>query len=67
MVTSYSSPVSGFPVIGPSKGGRVSSVLIMAAAAAPAFWAWTARAIRAHPPRVLTASWLAPDVMPLDR
>ena len=38
MVTVYSSPVSGFPVIFPSNGGKEVALLIMITAAAPAFW-----------------------------
>ena len=36
--TLYDSPVSGFDVIAPSKGGSAPEVLIMTTATAPAFW-----------------------------
>src|SRR6185312_10172166 len=57
MVTLNCSPVSGFPVIGPSNGGSVPSVLIITTAAAPACWPKTARATRAHVPRCVTTSF----------
>src|SRR5436190_21321179 len=55
MVTVYCSPVSGFSVICPSKGGRVLALLIITTAAAPACWPKMARATRAQTPRCTTA------------
>ncbi len=63
IVTVNSSPVSGFDRIGPSNGGKVDALLIIATAAAPACSPKTARATRAHVPRSVTASWFPPDTM----
>src|SRR3954469_22350551 len=57
MVTLNCSPVSGLPVIGPSKGGRPPLLLIISTAAAPACCPKTARATRAQVPRITTASF----------
>ena len=48
------SPVSGFSVIGPSKGGSDVALLIITTAAAPACWPKIARATRAQTPRCTT-------------
>ena len=65
MVTVNGIPVSGFERIGPSNGGKLATLLIIATAAAPACWPKTARATRAHTPRSVTASWLPPATIPL--
>src|SRR5882672_6462983 len=57
IVTRNASPVSGFPVIWPSKGGKPAALLTINTAAAPAFWPNTARATRAQVPRAVTTSF----------
>src|SRR5512138_3967456 len=59
IVTVYFSPVSGFPVIGPSYGGKADELFSMTTAAAPAFCPKTARATRAQVPRRVTTSFPA--------
>src|SRR5258708_5028563 len=56
IVTLCCSPVSGFCVIGPSKGGKAAELLIITTAASPASSPKTARATRAHVPRVVTTT-----------
>src|SRR5260370_15095229 len=56
IVTLCCSPVSGFCVIGPSKGGKAPELLIITTAASPASSPKTARATRAHVPRVVTTT-----------
>ena len=56
IVTLCCSPVSGFEVIGPSKGGYPLALLIITTAASPASSPKTARATRAHEPRLVTTT-----------
>src|SRR6266849_220840 len=56
IVTLNRSPVSGFPVMGPSNGGSPAALLITSTAAAPACCPNTARATRAQVPRTVTTS-----------
>src|SRR6476660_919028 len=56
IVTSSGSWLSGFSVIFPSKGGKDGALLTMSTAAAPARWPKTARATRAHVPRLVITS-----------
>src|SRR5260370_16282143 len=56
MVPLCASRVLGFGVIGPSKGGKAPELLIIPTAASPASSPKTARATRAHVPRVVTTT-----------
>src|SRR5215831_2186462 len=58
MVTVKGTPVSGFDVIVPSKGGSPAALLTISTAAAPACWPKSAFATRAQVPRLTTASVL---------